>query len=375
MRRFLWMVSLVIFVAGGLQGQIWPGDVNDNGRVNGVDVLWWAYAAGAEGPNRLSPSAAWSPQDAPADWPLVFPSGRNYAYADANGDGEVDLFDLFTIEINELNSHGVPTTDAFSTGDADSPALHFGVPMEPTIRHVVAGEAIELPLYVGTEEQPVNEVFGVSFLVYGDSDFLLDVGIRSNAGDWRADRTAWNQLSIDEDLVPAGLFGSNFTWFHLAGETAAGHGRIGALEAIIVEDLSFLTTDTTVLVIVEPFQMLDGELALQGLYGDTLMLRVFPDSLTLLQILSREEEVRASLDLQLYPNPHDGACALKWKNEDLERIELLNTTGQTLNTWRPTRGSREQPLQLQGLAAGHYFLQVRTRDGRTLAIPCNKSSP
>ena len=78
---------------------IWPGDTNNDGRVNAVDVLPIGQAFGSTGPAR-NDSGEWAGQANP-NWTI-----ENLAYADANGDGAVNLMDLQVVFDNYGQTHG-----------------------------------------------------------------------------------------------------------------------------------------------------------------------------------------------------------------------------------------------------------------------------
>jgi len=78
---------------------IWPGDTNNDGRVNAVDVLPVGQAFGSTGAPR-SDSGEWQGQANP-EW-----DDENLAYADANGDGTIDSMDLEIVYANYGETHG-----------------------------------------------------------------------------------------------------------------------------------------------------------------------------------------------------------------------------------------------------------------------------
>jgi len=76
---------------------IWPGDASDNGKVNGIDMLYWAHAYGTKGEPRPDASSDWSAQQMGAPWNERYPDGHNFAYADADGDGRITGRDLILL--------------------------------------------------------------------------------------------------------------------------------------------------------------------------------------------------------------------------------------------------------------------------------------
>lgn len=89
------LVILVMWSSTAHAQSVWPGDINNNGIVNCVDMLYWGAAYGKTGTARSSISATWQAQPMPTPWNWNFQdTERNYAYADVNGDGKVDMTDV-----------------------------------------------------------------------------------------------------------------------------------------------------------------------------------------------------------------------------------------------------------------------------------------
>ena len=62
MRIFLPLLVALILWSVSASGQVWPGDVNNNGVVNNVDLLYLGFAHGHVGPARPGPSSQWEEQ-------------------------------------------------------------------------------------------------------------------------------------------------------------------------------------------------------------------------------------------------------------------------------------------------------------------------
>jgi PKD repeat protein len=75
---------------------VYPGDCNNDGRVNEMDVLPLGVFYGMTGPRRdsLGEETGWGPKQA-VEW-----SDKRSTYADANGNGIVDAADLLVIALN-----------------------------------------------------------------------------------------------------------------------------------------------------------------------------------------------------------------------------------------------------------------------------------
>lgn len=100
---------------------IWPGDVNDNGQVNGADMLYWARAYGVRGFERPDATTDWVGQKMGTPWDLKFPDERNLAYADMDGDGRISGFDLPVLFQNQHRTRvSAQTDDAYELPDTSA---------------------------------------------------------------------------------------------------------------------------------------------------------------------------------------------------------------------------------------------------------------
>ena len=88
---------------------VYPGDVNKDGIVNGLDVLVLATNLGEAGPSRNGP-LAWQPLYA-EDWEAKTIYGINLKHSDCNGDGVID-----TLDLNVINNHWGFRNDGYNPG-------------------------------------------------------------------------------------------------------------------------------------------------------------------------------------------------------------------------------------------------------------------
>lgn len=77
---------------------VYPGDLNNDGRVDGSDALFWGLTYSRTGIQRPSNSTDWTPQPCP-NW-NIYHFGVNGKHQDANGDGTVNEADLEVVENN-----------------------------------------------------------------------------------------------------------------------------------------------------------------------------------------------------------------------------------------------------------------------------------
>ena len=86
------------------QSNVYPGDVNNNGIVSGVDFLYLASVYNQTGAERdQEEQDNYSSVD--TEWDGNFPNGVNHTYADCNGDGKVNYDDISSGILTNFGKH------------------------------------------------------------------------------------------------------------------------------------------------------------------------------------------------------------------------------------------------------------------------------
>ncbi len=344
--------------------QVWPGDVNNNGIVNNVDVLFWAYAEGAQGPARPTISGDWAPQEAPELWAETFPDGQNYAYADCNGDGNVNSADLNIIRNNFWQTQPMVSLDEFFTGTiGQDPQLLLGT-ADP-ITEPDANEPVSLSL--GSEQMQIDSFFGIAFSLKFDT---LNIIPTDNQGpDDGVELTLANPSWIND---PMGM-GTNRSEVFIevlddyavaqvaiyrapnAG-AASGFGEIAEF-SIVMEDIIVglveLETDSIILA--------DHNFEGVEVAPSRLNFATAEDSL-LLQ--DREPFLREEA-INLYPNPASGWLTLELTSpeNEIQAVDLYNARGEYLERLNAPRPANAARFDLGKYPVGLYMLRIKTKKG------------
>ena len=168
---FLTSLFLFSVSTGSAQLLLWPGDINNNGIVNGKDVLRWGYANGATGPARLLGNGnSWNPINVGLPWSRNFPGETNFSYGDCDGSGEIDLDDVrgpITKHFGE--THGILQPDYCPVGAEDNaPQLQL-VADKATYSK---GARIDLEIRLGTEDIPTVDFYGITFQLKYNRDLI-----------------------------------------------------------------------------------------------------------------------------------------------------------------------------------------------------------
>lgn len=174
-------------------GQIWPGDVNNNGIVNGVDLLYWGIAFGSEGPERADQETDWEETTAPDPWNIGFPNGIDYSYADCNGDGEVDFEDFEeAIQENLFETQGPLLPDGYANGSVGTAP---GIKLTPDATIVGEGAIIEVGISFENTNLSSNDFYGFAIAFSYTSELLAaDSGL-----DFQISNDNW--MAADASLV------------------------------------------------------------------------------------------------------------------------------------------------------------------------------
>ena len=123
------IVLMMLLVFGSVssisaQTDVWPGDINNNGIVNNIDLLYWGIAKGDTGTKRDETGTEWHSYELTAEWDDNYLDGLNYAQGDADGKGKIEGSDRNAIlKDNYGLTHGIVTPDAFLIGNSTPPSL------------------------------------------------------------------------------------------------------------------------------------------------------------------------------------------------------------------------------------------------------------
>ncbi|MCB0629771.1 MAG: T9SS type A sorting domain-containing protein [Saprospiraceae bacterium] len=331
--------------------QVWPGDINNNGIVNNIDVLYWAVANGATGDKRTDTTSNWEAKDLPANlWDQDFPNGLNYAYADCDGDGDVDDDDKTVIENNFGQVHGEVVPDEYTPGDpATDPTM--GLASDNPV--VAPAGTLMVDLSLGSEDKAITDFYGIAFTVIYDPDA---VGNKGN--DFRLDVLAdtWMSGQGDEKVIQffqndRDLGIAQFALVRKNGVPVSGFGDIGTFNIVIEE----IFTGKSVLT-ASDIQMADVNLGTSPVVPSDLEFSV--DSTLTATIVPI---VRTGL--KVYPNPVSGreiTIDLENPEEGIRLVELYDVNGRLLRRLRLDGQTSRQQLPISTYPRGVYTFKVLT---------------
>lgn len=329
---------------------MYPGDINNNGVVNGTDVLYWGVAAGAEGPERAGATTDFTPQVI-TPWPQSFPGGLNFAYADVDGDGEIedeDLGDDDGLEANFGLTHGIPSPDIESP--LGTPGIDPLFRFEPDLAVATGGETVEVTFSLGQASTPVEQFYGLSFIVLydpgvidpGSIDFILP------GSPWYDPGGSSTESVIVSELVPGRL---EVAITRIDQVPVNGFGEVGTMKFVIIEDVvGAIMVDEQINI--GPTLLADSQLtplaiALEGQFPPTV---------------SRLPPIPDDLAVKVYPNPTDEWVTLASNGSRIESVRIYSPLGEHSALVPAISGgatSAAASFSVAELPPGIYLLLIR----------------
>ncbi|MCA9757130.1 MAG: T9SS type A sorting domain-containing protein [Candidatus Eisenbacteria bacterium] len=311
-----------VVVVVGTRTEVWPGDTDNNGFVDQIDLLPLGQFFGATGPARDDPSLEWVGQLA------VLFSPEAATYADGTGDGRVDQNDILPIGLNfgKSRPQSRPATEdeAAPSYALQVPPLAVGEEFEIAIQTPLDWEGA--PMGVGFRVDYPAEYCSLDTVLVGsaiDDGEVLTLLRKGGSGTTAAafTRTRWGS----EDRL---LGGSDLAVLRFRVERT-----METVESIVIRDIAVSDSEQIVR---------SPEIVVQS-------------------PLSRPQ---AFMVLPVYPNPFKQQAMLRLAvPSDREvQVDLFDVSGRRiarpLERTRLEAGWHVVPIDASALANGVYFYQV-----------------
>ncbi|MEO0731665.1 MAG: T9SS type A sorting domain-containing protein [Bacteroidota bacterium] len=322
---------------------LFPGDTNDDGKVDHTDLLNIGLVHGTDGPARNDDGSSFAPVVAPV-WPGNFANDLNHALADADGDGSVADADLNVVDaFYGRNADGLqpPDEDNPTTGRELMPNLSLsGGPLR-------TGEPGVLTVSLGDGNDPDAVGYGMAFTISYDPDLIDEQSISVDFGN--------SYLGVDlltiakVSPVEAGKLEIALSRKDQTNTPAPG-GEVCQITLTAREnaaeedyDLRLELSPDTYLLTDESSVDVTGSIA-------TVMVET--------TVAVREPVWGRSL--VVYPNPYvSGPLYLRGDLPRLRQVKVLDVAGRTVQSLP----GNVRELDLFNLQAGNYLLQLESISG------------
>lgn len=313
---------------------VWPGDVNNDGVANNMDILELGLHFSQAGPQRLSYDNSWQAFYADA-WSGLLSNGKNMNNSDCNGDGIINLADTAAIFLN----YGLTHSKAASA--SANPLLSIVADQN----FVAQGNWGSASVYLGNASNPVTNINGLAFTI--DFDQAL-INPNSFYIEYPASFLNVSNQSLKFSKLNYAT-GSLYTAItHTNNIAVNGNGKIATIHYMIGNNISNATPLTISL---SQVKQSDASGTLTSLSGGTATLEAVPASVGI-----RETEMSNSV---IYPNPASQYITIL-SQTGLEKAELISLTGKVLLS--ETISGNSYQLDISRVASGVYFLSVYSSD-------------
>lgn len=325
---------------------VWPGDANDDGLANNMDLLTLGMAFGNTGPARPAASLNWEAQYSPA-WGTATPTLINNRHQDTDGDGTVSFADTVAILQNYGLMHAKTGDPVITGGD---PTLFYVMPADTA----GLGASISIPLHLGTAADPLGAAYGIAFTVTYNPALIDPATIDFNIdGSWLGTEGV-NAITINHNDAGAGLLDVAIT--RIDQNDNSGFGQVGNLTFTTAGSLS-----TEAL----PLQLGLTSTMLIDNQGDPVAVIPATDTLIVINQPDYVPQIGAENPVTVYPNPFSTATTLSFPNARGQafRLTVTDLTGKVVMQLDGIRGSKFR-LEKGQLANGVYVTVLESDDAR-----------
>lgn len=357
----LWLFFLCPLV---LPGQILlPGDANNDGRADHLDVLAVGLSYGQEGPPRALPfqNILWTPKPFLL-WPGALPAtGINHGFSDCNGNGLINEDDLKALAFNydslQLAAQPPPMPyappDTFFTSALPRLIFQFDkdtATVQDTVRLSIF---YEQPPGLPAAESPLGLAFTLQFDEALVKDSLTRVFFEPSATDllFAAGATGF----ADARAVPPGR-----VEFGVAGKGAPNLSfsrPLGVVEIVIVDVIVRADTFFTELKIDVAKPIMINALE------QVLIFDVVLDNLVLFQELTTNQAPPEPLDFRVYPTLVHHRIQLELPSTPLARVQIVDAFGRLVQR-QEVQGQTSLEFNTTDWPTGWYGVQLTAADGR-----------
>jgi hypothetical protein len=326
---------------------VWLGDANTDGKVDMSDIFPLGDNIGQYGTKRTNRVTAWTPQDVNNWRPLSeLPDPK---HADTNGDGIVSVSDTAAI----MKYYGLANTIYPERTAEEMKIQTFLLSSVTSIR---PGDMIEILVLLGSADNPAIDTRGLSFSVdysfqkIDEKSLVVDFGKFNWLSRYDAFLTASKIPSVG--TVDAGIV-------RTLDRGASGHGQVGTIRAIVIEDISgFHEGDKPVVRFkLRDAMMTDGKGHFTAAQSSELVIPI--------EVKSKTVAVKDA-DVLMFPNPtSDFAEFYLNGNNTIQSIRILDMRGREVSTLKNVK-SKQARMDMSELTNGLYMAEVMTEQGRVI---------
>jgi len=256
---------LLVFLFSSIFSQnisVWPGDVDNNGEVNCVDLLYVGAAFGETGAIRTNGSIQWQSQTLGTAWASTFlDNGENLGLADCDGNGIVDADDAdiaIASNFGLTHSNGTNSPSGFGSGISGTDPE---ITLNPDKTIMNEGETLSIDIELGDASIDVSDFYGVAVIFSYDKPYIKSTSLPTfdqNANSFvdNGMNNSINHVHTDTttQTVQFALTRTNQL------NAATGFGTLGTLDFIIEDDILDPFVIDTMSISIDSIRLIDKEM-------------------------------------------------------------------------------------------------------------------
>ncbi len=328
---------------------IWPGDSDNNGKVDAKDILPIAMYLGQTGPQRNYSTVNWLGLNA-EDWNLTqIDNGVNLNHIDADGNGIITASDSLSILDHFNDVHNI-----YSDRIVDE--AEYPLYLIPDQSEVDSGEVLTLYIVAGDEDYPAKDLNGIAYTLSVNSYFADSASLHHHfyTDSWLANGSASMQMSKQ---YQAGQVDAAFSRIGFSGVT--GIGKIATCDFIVEDELDGLKRNANFQKI--PFEIKLTNVTIGNGTGKTVRI---PDIETtvFLNLNGNNPENNKSPDILIYPNPTQNYVNIFMDgNENIAGYHVYNSVGMLIEN-KQINNRKKLGLDVSTYDNGIYLIEIFTEN-------------
>lgn len=326
---------------------VWPGDHNNDGRVDMRDLTFIAPFVGQSGASRNNPpNNYWMGQSA-ENWDISS-NNTNLKYGDGDGDGLILAQDTVMMNNYYRNLHGI-----WVNKGVNSDFLPFDLRSDKTSYEI--GDSIIMTLSIGDQSLPVLNLNGFT-VSFNFSEAFNDASLSAefNDNNWLSAGDKMLQMAKKPTVRNIDL-GSG----RLSGKGVAGYGDIAVIKGIVDDELDGFRDDDGIIYAL--VQLNDATLLTDD---NCLELRTAPQTFYFPIKVQKRLAENPNKVINVFPNPTNGNIWLESENKENNILScyIYSITGQNIiNLNRINQNKIE--INLGNYPSGVYLVKTFTQKG------------
>lgn len=325
---------------------VWPGDADNNGKVDAKDILPIALYMGETGSERTLTTTNWLGLSVD-DWDnSQISNGINLKHSDTDGNGYLNEADTLSILDYYNKNHNLYTN--LITKQPDYPIYLKSLQQDS----LFVGDTLNLFIEVGDEEYPARDLNGISYKLQLDPNVVDSASVHHEfySDSWLGNASSSLQISKQ---ITDGQIEAAFSRIGFDGVT--GIGEIAFCDLIVEDDMEGIKRSNLSQVIPFKIKMVD----IVGMNGAGKTIK-FPNIEKTFYLRLDGSLTDRKTAISIYPNPAGNNTNIFISGNDrINQYRVFNSVGM-LKAYSKVDNSQKVNIDLRSYENGIYFLQIFT---------------